>query len=166
MLNIREMSLSDKTAFENFAARYREECGTEAPPFGLNPDNLPYEEFYGRISRLACRDTLPEGWVLTRYYLLRDGDELVGAANIRCEDSDFILNHAGHIGYAVAQWKRNQGIASAALGMLLPIAGSFGLERVVLTCDHDNEPSKRVIMKNGGTFVRRSDAKEFYIIRL
>lgn len=128
MLTIEEMSLSHKDALNVFVQRYRAECGAEVMPFGLNPDNLPYEEFFERIKRLSDRETLPEGWVLTRYYLLLDDDELIGALNARFEDSDFILNHAGHIGYAVAPWKRNNGLATQALRMLLPLVKSYGLE--------------------------------------
>ncbi len=164
MLKIEEIALSDKNAFEDFVNRYRAECGTETLPFGLNPDNLPYEEFYNKVMLLSNKDALPVGWVVTKYYLLWENNEIIGALNARCEDSDFILNHAGHIGYAIAPWKRNQGYATAALNMLLSIIRSFGLDRVLLTCDIDNEASKRVIIKNGGRFERRNDTKEFYWI--
>ncbi len=166
MLKIKKMELSDKNAFECFVDRYKAECGAEVLPFGLNPNNLPYEVFFDQITQLSDKDTLPAGWVKTIYYLLWNDDEIIGALNVRCEDSEFVLNHAGHIGYAIAPWKRKQGYASAALNMLLPIVKSFGINRVLLTCDIDNEASKRVIIKNGGRFDHRNDTKEFYWIKL
>ena len=33
---------------------------------------------------------------------------------------------------------------------MLPVAGEVGLRRVEITCDDDNEASRRVIVKNGG----------------
>ena len=57
---------------------------------------------------------------------------------------------SGHVGYAVVPWKRRQGIATAALRLLLPIAAARGLPRVLLTCDADNEVSRRVIERAGG----------------
>jgi predicted acetyltransferase len=57
---------------------------------------------------------------------------------------------SGHIGYAVVPWKRGRGYASRTLILLLPIARDEGLRRVMLTCESDNEASKRIILKCGG----------------
>ena len=43
---------------------------------------------------------------------------------------------------------------------MLPVARDVGLKRVQLTCDEDNEPSRRVIVSNGGVFERRYAAPE------
>ena len=51
-------------------------------------------------------------------------------------------------------WKRRQGYATKALELLLPQAQTLGLEYVELTTDADNEPSQKVILANGGVFVR------------
>ncbi len=58
---------------------------------------------------------------------------------------------SGHVGYAVVPWKRRRGIATRALALLLPLARGAGLRRILLTCDKDNIPSRRVIEANGGT---------------
>jgi predicted acetyltransferase len=50
----------------------------------------------------------------------------------------------------VVPWKRRRGYATSALGLMLPVAREIGLSRVELTCDDDNEPSRRVILANGG----------------
>ena len=41
-------------------------------------------------------------------------------------------------------------LATEALRLLLPVAREVGLRRVQITCDEDNEPSRRVIVANGG----------------
>jgi predicted acetyltransferase len=38
---------------------------------------------------------------------------------------------------------------------MLPIAAEAGLSRVLLTCDDDNVPSRKVIEANGGSFVEQ-----------
>jgi predicted acetyltransferase len=50
----------------------------------------------------------------------------------------------------VVPWKRRRGYATRALALLLPVAREVGLNRVELTCDDDNEASRRVILANGG----------------
>jgi len=60
----------------------------------------------------------------------------------------------GHIGYSVVPWKQRRGYATAALGLLLPIAKAEGLERVLITCKDTNLASIKVIEANGGVLDR------------
>src|SRR4029078_2412179 len=66
---------------------------------------------------------------------------------------------SGHVGYAIVPWKQRQGIATAALRVLLPIAAVRGLPKVLITCDEDNDASRKVIERAGGIFAgsARSD---------
>jgi predicted acetyltransferase len=61
----------------------------------------------------------------------------------------------GHIGYAVVPWRRREGLATFALGALLPEARRIGLSAVELTTDPSNIASVRVIETNGGCLVQR-----------
>jgi predicted acetyltransferase len=87
----------------------------------------------------------------SRVYWIDDG-EFCGVINVRfVPGSDELPDHVpGHIGYAVVPWKRRLGYATQALALLLPVAGDVGLHHVVVTCDDDNEASRRVILNNGG----------------
>ncbi|HEY3503793.1 MAG TPA: GNAT family N-acetyltransferase [Actinocatenispora sp.] len=78
------------------------------------------------------------------------GDYYLGTLVIRHELTDDLAEAGGHIGYhVVAPWRR-QGHATRMLAAGLAECRALGLDRVLLTCQPDNEPSKRVILANGG----------------
>jgi predicted acetyltransferase len=91
----------------------------------------------------------------SRVFWLDDG-EFCGGINLRfAPGSDALPPQVhGHVGYAVVPWKRRRGYATEALWLLLPVARQAGLGRIQVTCDDDNEPSRRVIVANGGAFER------------
>lgn len=98
-------------------------------------------------------DGTPVPRIPFRMYWIDDG-EFCGTINLRWQPGTLELPSyvSGHVGYGVVPWKRNRGYARRALAMLLPEARALGLDRVLLTCDDDNHPSRRVILANGGVF--------------
>ncbi|WP_441250918.1 GNAT family N-acetyltransferase [Kitasatospora sp. McL0602] len=79
-----------------------------------------------------------------------EGDTYLGTIALRHTLNDFLLEAGGHIGYSVRPTARRQGLAGWALATVLPTARELGLERVLITCDPDNEGSYRTIERNGG----------------
>ena len=61
-----------------------------------------------------------------------------------------LLQFGGHIGYDLRPTSRGCGLDTLQLGLGLEKARELGLKRVLLTCDHDNTRSARVIEGNGG----------------
>jgi GNAT superfamily N-acetyltransferase len=70
-----------------------------------------------------------------------------------------LAENGGHIGYHVeAPWRR-LGHATRMLAAGLDQCRQLGLNRVLLTCDTDNQPSRRVILANDGVPDDRQDCE-------
>lgn len=143
---------------------------------GLHPDNTRGEagarDLITRIQNdpvafLAAQDdpeakagdiTLPDGSVIKRLPGLQrwmwDG-EICGVIGFRWVNgtADLPPHVLGHIGFAVAPWKRRRGYATRALALILPIAREKGLPWVDLTTDEGNFASQKTILRNGGQLV-------------
>jgi predicted acetyltransferase len=104
--------------------------------------------------------TLPDGSVVPRLpgfsRWMWDG-EFCGSINVRWAPgtTDLPPHCLGHIGYAVVPWKQGRGYATAALGLVLPLAAAQGLPFVEITTDEDNVASQKVVAANGGVLVER-----------
>jgi predicted acetyltransferase len=99
---------------------------------------------------VAWRGT-PVWWgVPTSFYWYVSGQEYLGELVIRHELTPALADTGGHIGYSVVPQYRWQGHATAMLAAGLAMCRQLGLDRVLLTCDADNEASRRVILANGG----------------
>jgi predicted acetyltransferase len=93
----------------------------------------------------------PANYVPTTYLWWIDGDAFLGRLSIRHRLApEPAGSRNGHIGYEVRPSARRQGHATAMLAASLPWAARIGLDPVLLTCDDDNEASRRTIERNGG----------------
>lgn len=84
-------------------------------------------------------------------------EEFCGSISLRWQPGTTELppHCLGHIGYAVVPWRQRQGMATQALGQLLPEAWRVGLRFVEITTDPENVASQRVIEVNNGVLVER-----------
>ena len=80
-----------------------------------------------------------------------DGSE-VGHINLRIGHTQHVLLFAGHIGFQIEQKFRGHRYAFQACRALAPFIRSF-YQEVIITCDPDNQPSRRTIERLGACFV-------------
>jgi predicted acetyltransferase len=105
---------------------------------------------------------LPAGWVPCTYLWMVEDDEFVGYVAVRHRLTDWLLEEGGHIGYAVRPTRRRQGHATRALRLALAEARALGIDRALVTCDHDNLPSRLTIEHVGGVFEDQRGVKRRY----
>jgi len=136
----------------------REEWGRETHQDGaglrVGDDVDSVEGFAAWVDRL-CRESDPStlldpGLVHASYWWIIEEETYLGAISLRHTLNDFLLRAGGHIGYGVRPSARRRGLATWALGAVLPEARALGLERVLVTCDNANVASVRTIESNGG----------------
>jgi predicted acetyltransferase len=93
---------------------------------------------------------LPPDQVPATYWWIVEGDTYLGAITLRHRLNEYLLRVGGHIGYGLRPSARGRGLASWALGEVLPRARERGLDRVLLVCADSNLASARTIERNGG----------------
>jgi len=124
-------------------------------------EGMPFACFLERLAAGARGDSLPPGHVPSTFLFAFDASRIVGRVSIRHALNDFLLRIGGHVGYVVVPDCRRRGYATEMLRLSVRLAhDQLGINRVLVTCDHDNVASIRTIEKNGGVLeniVRAAD---------
>jgi len=79
-----------------------------------------------------------------------DGEEWLGRLSIRHRLTPALNELGGHIGYVVRPSARRKGYATQMLVQSLPFAARLGIDPALVTCDNNNDPSRKVIEAAGG----------------
>jgi predicted acetyltransferase len=148
---------------------------------GVHPERWPARDgdgcarFVADVLQYADpASALPPGRVHCSYFWLVDPDPvaseahdpMVGFVAVRHRLNDFLLELGGHIGYSVRPSRRRRGHAGRGLGLALAHARGLGLDRALLTCDVDNEASRRTIERAGGVREDTRQGKHRYWVPL
>ena len=107
-------------------------------------------EYLARLERHRRGLDLPDRWVPATFLVAEAEGQVVGRVSIRHELNEFLMAVGGHVGYGVRPAFRRRGYATQMLRQSLVIAGSIGIQDVLLTCDDDNVASASTIQKCGG----------------
>lgn len=131
------------------------------PTEWLGPASEDFDSFVA-----VRRGVLPRWGVPSTVFWYVSGDYYLGTFVVRHELTPELAEVGGHAGYhIVAPWHR-QGHATRMLAAGLVDCRRLGLDRVLLTCDKDNEPSRRVILANGGVPDGRAQGEDRFWISL
>ena len=100
------------------------------------------------------KEYVPENWVTCEQYIyVRVADnKIVGMIQFRHYLNEFLEKYGGHIGYSVRPSERRKGYAKQMLAECLKACKAYGLKDILLTCNQENEGSKRTILANGGVY--------------
>lgn len=113
-----------------------------------------YNEWLNGLERDSKEETVKQGWtVQTTFFGVRENDnKIVGMIDIRHElINDFLRNYAGHIGYGIRPTERRKGYATQMLSQALEYCKKeLHLEKVMISCDKENEGSRKTIINAGG----------------
>lgn len=91
------------------------------------------------------------------FWLVRPTDHcILGYSSLRHYLDEVLEDVGGHIGYTIRPAERRRGYGTRLLHLTLAQSRARGLSEVLLTCNHDNVASARVIEKNGGVLASAS----------
>ena len=105
-----------------------------------------------QVRRREKLNLQPNEFPSTLYLVFNEFSQLIGISNFKTDLPEELLQHIGHIGYAIRPHQRNKGYATELLRECLPLAKSMGLNIVLITCNESNIASAKVIEKNNGVF--------------
>jgi predicted acetyltransferase len=104
---------------------------------------------------------LPDKWVpSSSFWLIRSDNLILGVSSLRHKLNKRLRVFGGNIGYKIRPGQRQKGYGTKILELTLTKAKTFGLKRVLLTCDDDNIASAKIIEKNGGVLHDKCDRGE------
>jgi predicted acetyltransferase len=153
-----------REAFAEFGHEFVDGSGAH----GRVEGEFTRERFEAMVAdRLAQADPatrLPPDRVHCTFLWIVEGPEFVGNLAIRHALTPYLLEQGGHVGYSVRPSRRRQGHARRALALALPVCRELGIDRVLVTCDVDNEASRRTIEANGGVQEDVREGKRRYWI--
>ena len=113
-----------------------------------------YDEWLDLLDKQSSWETMINDWTVhSTFFGVRESDKrIVGMIDIRHElNSDFLRNYAGHIGYGIRPTERRKGYAMQMLRQALDFCrDELKLDKVMISCEKDNEGSRKTIINAGG----------------
>ncbi|WP_205718186.1 GNAT family N-acetyltransferase [Actinomadura soli] len=147
---------------ESFLAGEWADCLDSGAPTGwLDPAREDFGAFVAERRGMRTRWNVP----CSTFWYVSD-EHYLGTLIVRHRLTPELAEVGGHIGYHVVPARRRRGHATRMLTAGLAECRGLGLDRVLLTCAVGNEPSRRVIVANGGVHDGRAHGEDRYWITL
>lgn len=106
-----------------------------------------------RTSEKTCGDTGTEVPSHTYLAVRKSDNKVVGIIDLRHHINHPILGTwGGHCGYSVRPSERGKGYAKKMLRLNIQNAREMGIEKLLITCNVENEASEKTILANGGIY--------------
>lgn len=112
-----------------------------------------YSDFSQLLQRFAIEEVKPDDPArvpMSIFWLQSENGRLIGEVRLRHQLNVALEHEGGNIGYNIRPSDRGKGYGTLILGLMLDHARSLGQSIVQITCDSDNFPSSRIILKHGG----------------
>lgn len=150
-IEMRELVLDDAIAVARIhkVMREQDDFAFLLSDYQQDEDFGPYLE---RVATYKDEATVPEGRVVSTFWVAVADGKIAGRISIRHSLNDFLAAVGGHIGYGVAPEFRGQGIATFMLRFGLRYLRDIGVNHCFISCKVGNDHSQRTIEKCGGEF--------------
>lgn len=152
---LRELTSFDAPAFETFLDSWEDSSGLSLI-YGLI-GGLDFNSYVKILNE--SRDGInlgPQEVPSTSLFAFFDG-LIVGKISIRHHLNSMLEKRGGHVGFGVLSAFRGKGFAKQMLALSLDHCRKIGLKEILLTCEESNDPSIKVIMRNGGVLDQLND---------
>ena len=123
--------------------------------YWMDPTNLA--GYFKMTSEHAQGLGLKDDGVPSSTFWLIDKGKWVGHCNVRHGLNPRLTERGGHIGYAIHPRERGKGYGQKILELALIKARKIGLNRVLITCNEQNEASRKIIERNNGILEDRRE---------
>lgn len=151
------LELLDKKHLESIKEYKKEmlEAGSSLDGCGGLEKFDDINEWYDKQKAQEDENNCPKGHAPDWKYLCVDNGEVIGFLSYRhpIEGIPILEEYGGHVGYSVKPSRRRQGVATWQLKELIKVIREEGeLKRIMVTCNVENEGSRKTILACGGKY--------------
>jgi predicted acetyltransferase len=159
---LRELSVEDGEEVYGLLQDIPPEFGFMNEMFGKSRE--AFRDWLALHAAMARGEQVPSGFVPSSGFWLFVDERPVGYGKMRHHLNEKLLEHGGHIGFAVRRSARGKGYGRLLLRELLAAAAAHGIDRALLTCDEANVRSIRTIEGCGGVLEDVREGRRRYWI--
>ena len=113
-----------------------------------------------RLREISQSEDPAQGLEYVYHIVDADSGEQIGRMELRL-GHEHALDFLGNVGYSIRPAFRGHHYAAKACHLLAPIARAKGMDYVTITCDTDNEPSRKTIESLGAEYLGKLERRVF-----